>query len=123
MNYWQKFKSMWVKIKGFFQYLQWLEEQRIKAMIKLYSQTLDELKLEIESKKLEISREAVISTLIGLERGVDEVTMQVEMVYDSITLQMVVKIDEYQECFEKNKEALIELEEYELLAEIQKHIG
>ena len=92
-------------------------------MIKLYSKTLDELKLEIESKKLEISREAVISTLIGLERGVDEVTMQVEMVYDFITLQMVVKIDEYQECFEKNKEALIELEEYELLAEIQKHIG
>ena len=92
-------------------------------MIKLYSKTLEELKLEIESKKLEISREAVISTLIGLERGVDEVTMQVEMVYDFITLQMVVKIDEYQECFEKNKEALIELEEYELLAEIQKHIG
>ena len=92
-------------------------------MIKLYSKTLDELKLEIESKKLEISREAVISTLIGLERGVDEVTMQVEMVYDFITLQMVVKIDEYQECFEKNKEALLELEEYELLAEIQKHIG
>ncbi len=92
-------------------------------MIKLYSKTLDELKLEIESKKLEISREAVISTLIGLERGVDEVVMQVEMVYDFITLQMVVKIDEYQQCFEKNKEALIQLEEYELLAEIQKHLG
>ena len=34
MSYWQKFKSIWVRIKGFFQYLQWLEEQRIKAMIK-----------------------------------------------------------------------------------------
>ena len=72
-------------------------------MIKLYSKTLDELKLEIESKKLEISREAVISTLIGLERGVDEVTMQVEMVYDFITLQMVVKIDEYQSVLKRIK--------------------
>ena len=31
MSYWQKFKSIWVK--GW-KYLQWLEEQRIKAMIK-----------------------------------------------------------------------------------------
>lgn len=92
-------------------------------MIKLYSKTLDELKEEMESKKLEISREAVISTLIGLEQGVDEVTMQVELVYDFIRMSMVVKTDEYQKCFEKNKQALIELEEYELLAEIQKHIG
>ena len=92
-------------------------------MIKLYSKTLDELKEEMESKKLEISREAVISTLIGLEQGVDEVQMQVELVYDFIRMSMVVKTDEYQKCFEKNKQALIELEEYELLAEIQKHIG
>ena len=92
-------------------------------MIKLYSKTLDELKEEMESKKLEISREAVISTLIGLEQGVDEVQMQVELVYDFIRMSMVVKTDEYQKCFEKNKQALIELEEYELLAEIQKHMG
>lgn len=92
-------------------------------MIKLYSKTLDELKDEMESKKLEISREAVISTLIGLEQGVDEVQMQVELVYDFIRMSMVVKTDEYQKCFEKNRDALIELEEYELLAEIQKHIG
>ena len=92
-------------------------------MIKLYSKTLDELKEEMESKKLEISREAVISTLIGLEQGVDEVTMEVELVYDFIRMSMVVKTDEYQKCFEKNRDALIELEEYELLAEIQKHIG
>ena len=92
-------------------------------MIKLYSKTLDELKEEMESKKLEISREAVISTLIGLEQGVDEVTMEVELVYDFITMSMVVKTSEYQKTFRKNREALIELEEYELLAEIQKHMG
>ena len=92
-------------------------------MIKLYSKTLDELKEEMESKKLEISREAVISTLIGLEQGVDEVTMEVELVYDFIRMSMVVKTDEYQKCFRKNRDALIELEEYELLAEIQKHLG
>lgn len=92
-------------------------------MIKLYSKTIDELRDEMQSKRLEISREAVISTLIGLERGVDEVTMEVELVYDFITMSMVVKTNEYQKTFEKNREALIELEEYELLAEIQKHIG
>ena len=92
-------------------------------MIKLYSKTLDELKEEMESKKLEISREAVISTLIGLERGVDEVTMEVELVYDFIPMSLVVTPSEYQKTFRKNREALIELEEYELLAEIQKHIG
>ena len=92
-------------------------------MIKLYSKTLDELKDEMNSKRLEISKEAVISTLIGLERGVDEVTMEVELVYDFITISMVVKTSEYQKTFEKNREALIELEEYELLSEIQKHIG
>jgi len=77
----------------------------------------------MNQKRLEISREAVISTLIGLERGVDEVTMEVELVYDFITMSMVVKTSEYQRTFKKNREALIELEEYELLAEIQKHIG
>ena len=92
-------------------------------MIKLYSKTLDELKDEMNSKRLEISKEAVISTLIGLERGVDEVTMEVELVYEFITMSMVVKTSEYQKTFEKNREALIELEEYELLSEIQKHIG
>lgn len=92
-------------------------------MIKLYSKTLDELKEEMHSKRLEISKEAVISTLIGLERGVDEVTMEVELVYDFITMSMVVKTNEYQKTFEKNRDALIELEEYELLAEIQKHMG
>ena len=92
-------------------------------MIKLYSKTLDELRDEMQSKRLEISREAVISTLIGLERGVDEVTMEVELVYDFITMSMVVKTSEYQKTFKKTREALIELEEYELLSEIQKHIG
>jgi predicted amino acid-binding ACT domain protein len=77
----------------------------------------------MNQKRLEISKEAVISTLIGLERGVDEVTMEVELVYDFITMSMVVKTSEYQKTFEKNREALIELEEYELLSEIQKHIG
>ena len=92
-------------------------------MIRLYSKTLDELKEEIDSKRLEIAKESVVSTLIGLEQGVDEVKMEVHMEHDFITLSMHVKMEDFVETFEKNKEALIELEEYELLTEIQKHLG
>jgi len=92
-------------------------------MIRLYSRTLDELKEEIDSKRLEIAKESVVSTLIGLENGVDEVKLEVYMEHDFITLSMHVKMEDYVSTFEKNKEALIELEEYELLTEIQKHLG
>lgn len=92
-------------------------------MIRLYSETLDELKEEIDSKRLEIARESVVSTLIGLENGLDEVKLEVYMEHDFITLSMHVMMEDFVETFEKNKEALIELEEYELLQQIQKHLG
>jgi len=92
-------------------------------MIRLYSETLDELREEMVEKKNQIAKEACVSTLIGLEQGVDEVKLEVYMEYDSITLSMHVKMEDFVETFTKNKEALIELEEYELLSEIQKHLG
>jgi len=92
-------------------------------MIRLYSRTLDELKEEMDSKRLEIGKEAVISTLVGLEQGLDEVKMEVYMEHDFVKLSMHVKMEDYISTFNKNREALIEMEEYELLQEIQKHIG
>ena len=100
-----------------------LKRTKKSDMIRLYSETLDELKEEMDSKRLEISREACISTLIGLEQGVDEVKLEVYMEHDFITLSMHVKMEDFVETFTKNKEALIELEEYELLQDIQKHLG
>jgi len=92
-------------------------------MIRLYSRTLDELKEEMDSKRLEIAKESVVSTLIGLEQGVDVVKLEVQMEYDFIGLSLEIRTDEYKETFQKNRDALIELEEYELLSQIQKHIG
>ena len=92
-------------------------------MIRLYSKTLDELREEMLDRRNEIARESVISTLIGLEQGVDIVKLEVQMEYDFIGLSLEIRTDEYQETFQKNREALIEMEEYELLQEIQKHLG
>jgi len=92
-------------------------------MIRLYSRTLDELKEEMNSKRLEIAKESVVSTLIGLEQGLDEVRLEVHMEHDFVTLSMHVKMEDYISTFNKNRDALIELEEYELLSQIQKHIG
>ena len=92
-------------------------------MIRLYSKTLDELKEEMDSKRLEIAKESVVSTLIGLEQGVDVVKLDVQMEYDFIGLSLEIRTDEYKETFEKNREAIIEMEEYELLNEIQKYLG
>lgn len=92
-------------------------------MIRLYSKTLDELREEMLDRRNEIARESVISTLIGLEQGVDIVKLEVQMEYDFIGLSLEIRTDEYQETFQKNREALIEMEEYELLNEIQKHLG
>jgi len=92
-------------------------------MVKLYSETLDELREEMLTKRLEIARESVISTLIGLEQGLDEVKLEVRMVNDFVTLSLSVRMEDFVDIFNKNKEALIELEEYELLQDIQKHLG
>ncbi len=92
-------------------------------MIRLYSKTLDELREEMLDRRNEIARESVISTLIGLEQGVDVVKLDVQMEYDFIGLSLEIRTDEYKETFEKNREAIIEMEEYELLNEIQKYLG
>ena len=92
-------------------------------MIRLYSKTLDELREEMLDRRNEIARESVISTLIGLEQGVDVVKLDVQMEYDFIGLSLEIRTDEYKETFEKNREAIIEMEEYELINEIQKYLG
>ena len=92
-------------------------------MVKFYSKNIDDLKEEFESKRLEIAREAVISTLIGLEQGVEEVQLEFEMEFDFVEMSVHVKMEDWMNTFEKNKEALIQLEEYELLAEVQTHMG
>ena len=92
-------------------------------MIRLYSETVDELREEMIEKKNQIAKEAVISTLIGLEQGLDEVKLEVRMVNDFVTLSLSVRMEDFVDIFNKNKEALIELEEYELLQDIQKHLG
>jgi len=92
-------------------------------MIRLYSKTLDELREEMLDRRNEIAKESVISTLIGLEQGVDVVKLEVQLEHDFVELSLEILTDEYEETFRKNKEALIELEEYELLSEIQKHLG
>tara|TARA_R110000803_G_scaffold8577_5_gene27423 strand:+ start:248 stop:502 length:255 start_codon:yes stop_codon:yes gene_type:complete len=84
---------------------------------------MDDLKREFETKKLEISREAVISTLIGLEQGVEEVMMEVQLEEEFVTMEMYIRMEDYMDTFEKNKDALIQLEEYELLSEVQTHMG
>ena len=89
----------------------------------VYSKTLDELREEMLDRRNEIARESVISTLIGLEQGVDVVKLDVQMEYDFIGLSLEIRTDEYNETFEKNREAIIEMEEYELLNEIQKYLG
>ena len=92
-------------------------------MIRLYSKTLDELREEMIEKKNQIAKESVISTLIGLEQGVDVVKLEVQLEHDFVELSLEILTDEYEETFRKNREALIEMEEYELLSEIQKHVG
>jgi len=92
-------------------------------MIRLYSKTLDELREEMLDRRNEIAKESVISTLIGLEQGVDVVKLEVQLEHDFVELSLEILTDEYEETFRKNREALIELEEYELLSEIQKHVG
>jgi len=92
-------------------------------MIRLYSKTLDELREEMLDRRNEIAKESVISTLIGLEQGVDVVKLEVQLEHDFVELSLEILTDEYEETFRKNREALIEMEEYELLSEIQKHVG
>ena len=95
-------------------------------MIKFEARTLDELIVEVREKEVEIGVESVISTLIGLETGVEVVKLDIQIteeLKEEFDFTLEVYTDDYQSTFQKNKDKLIEAEEYELLTEVQKHIG
>ncbi len=95
-------------------------------MIVFKATTMEELIVEIREREIEIGVESVISTLIGLETGVDVVRLDIELtdeLKEEFDFSLEVYTDDYQTTFEKNKDKLIKAEEYELLTEVQKHIG
>lgn len=95
-------------------------------MIRFEARTLEELIVEVREREIEIGVESVISTLIGLETGVEVVKLDIQIteeLREEFDFSLEVYTDDYQTCFEKNKNKLIEAEEYELLTEVQKHIG
>jgi hypothetical protein len=95
-------------------------------MIRFEARTLEELIVEVREREMEIGVESVISTLIGLETGVDVVRLDIELteeLKEEFDFSLEVYTDDYQSTFQKNKDKLIKAEEYELLTEVQKHIG
>ena len=95
-------------------------------MIVFNATTMEELIVEVREREIEIGVESVISTLIGLETGVDVVRLDIELtdeLKEEFEFSLEVYTNDYQSTFEKNKDKLIEAEEYELLTEVQKHIG
>lgn len=95
-------------------------------MIVFEATTMEELIVEVREREIEIGVESVISTLIGLETGVDVVRLDIELtdeLKEEFDFSLEVYTDDYQTTFEKNKDKLIKAEEYELLSEVQKHIG
>lgn len=95
-------------------------------MIKFEARTLEELIVEVREREVEIGVESVISTLIGLETGVEVVKLDIQIteeLKEEFDFTLEVYTDDYQSTFQKNKDKLIEAEEYELLTEVQKHIG
>ncbi len=95
-------------------------------MIVFKATTMEELMVEVREREIEIGVESVISTLIGLETGVDVVRLDMELtdeLKEEFEFSLEVYTKDYQNTFEKNKDKLIKAEEYELLTEVQKHIG
>ena len=95
-------------------------------MIVFEARTLEELIIEVREKEVEIGVESVISTLIGLNTGVEVVKLDIQIteeLKEEFDFSLEVYTDDYQTTFEKNKDKLIKAEEYELLSEVQKHIG
>ena len=95
-------------------------------MIRFEARTLEELIVEVREREVEIGVESVISTLIGLETGVDVVKLDIQIteeLKEEFDFSLEVYTKDYQSTFEKNKDKLIKAEEYELLTEVQKHIG
>jgi|SRR5210317_660972 len=97
-----------------------------QSMIVFEARTLEELIIEVREKEVEIGVESVISTLIGLNTGVEVVKLDIQIteeLKEEFDFTLEVYTEEYQSTFQKNKDKLIEAEEYELLTEVQKHIG
>lgn len=95
-------------------------------MIRFEARTLEELIVEVREREIEIGVESVISTLIGLNTGVEVVKLDIQIteeLKEEFDFSLEVYTDDYQSTFQKNKDKLIEAEEYELLTEVQKHIG
>ena len=95
-------------------------------MIRFEARTLEELIVEVREREVEIGVESVISTLIGLNTGVEVVKLDIQIteeLKEEFDFSLEVYTDDYQSTFQKNKDKLIEAEEYELLTEVQKHIG
>ena len=95
-------------------------------MIVFEARTLEELIVEVREREVEIGVESVISTLIGLNTGVEVVKLDIQIteeLKEEFDFTLEVYTDDFQSTFQKNKDKLIEAEEYELLAEVQKHIG
>ena len=95
-------------------------------MIVFNATTMEELIVEVREREIEIGVESVISTLIGLETGVDVVKLDIQIteeLKEEFDFSLEVYTKDYQSTFEKNKDKLIKAEEYELLTEVQKHIG
>jgi len=95
-------------------------------MIVFEARTLEELIVEVREREVEIGVESVISTLIGLQTGVEVVKLDIKTtdeLKEEFDFSLEVIIEDYEETFRKNKDKLIKAEEYELLSEIQTYIG
>ena len=95
-------------------------------MIVFEARTLEELIVEVRDREVEIGVESVISTLIGLQTGVEVVKLDIKTtdeLKEEFDFSLEVLIEDYEETFRKNKDKLIKAEEYELLSEIQTYIG
>lgn len=95
-------------------------------MIVFEARTLEELIVEVREREVEIGVESVISTLIGLQTGVEVVKLDIKTtdeLKEEFDFSLEVIIEDYEETFRKNKDKLIKAEEYELLSEIQTYIS
>ena len=103
-----------------------IHHTKSQSMIVFEARTLEELIVEVREREVEIGVESVISTLIGLNTGVEVVKLDIQIteeLKEEFDFSLEVYTDDYQSTFQKNKDKLIEAEEYELLTEVQKHIG
>lgn len=88
-------------------------------MIKLYGETPDEIAIELRERKQDIAIETVKQILIGLETGLSEIELDIESFFE---MRLYVPSEKYIEALETNRAALLEAEEYGLLAKLQKWI-